>query len=783
MRERYRNYLISVLIAGGTNKMDKKLLIILVILVPILIQGTYGIELSFSGGDAGESGSVSTTIDAANEASVNEEITIDGATVTPSISMSGPISLFEQTHGVSDTTGKSASVYVKVVNALDGLTYSSRVLPGEGTVSAQPWVSAEQWLTVPKADYIKCTAKASYGALSADVGIEEIKGPITEDYVTLTGYYGKAYASDTLVYTGQIATDGSANSFKIDGQSNDGNVSRSIDTEISGTSGKKAIIQWLNSLSSAGNITQATQKAHIHGEFTSTAVAGSENITRTSNYGDEYDLSMKAINGTSPTGTVGYYVNPNMTTSSSGAIQGAVNASQSGDAINLYPGTYNESVRIDKSLAVKGSGANNTIVDGNRSGSVFVIGQNNTNASVELSAMTIQGGSGTLLPTESNGTQNNYLWSYRNYLGSGTLFPLTSNASLYGGGILNYGNLEVIDINVSENSAHYGGGIANFGNVNVNESNISGNTAYYGGGIYNRGTANITGSNLSTNSCQHVITEKYSLYGAAWWPYLGSGGGIFNDVGSILMIGNSTISGNIVLGDGGGIDNLGTATVTNSTITQNAAWGENVKNPREDPYFFGSQGGTPLYILIDGRGGGIMNSGTITLIGSNVSGNSADRGGGIHNIGTAMIGDSIVSNNFATSYGGGIVNYGSVNFSTGTFTLGTLNVINTIISGNEAYLRGGGIDNGGRLFISGTSQITHNQATTGISGGIYSSSNDNVTLNGTEVSVEYNKGCLPSPSPSELNWYQGSGIYSATGIPVTTGGFNPEMQVTNNTLT
>jgi hypothetical protein len=187
--------------------MDKKLLVISVILVLALIQGAYGIEVSLSGGDAGESGSVTTSIGATDEASVNGEITIDGATITPLISTSGPIPLFEQTHGVTDTTGKSASVYVRVVNAPDGLTYNSRVLPYEGTVGARPWVSAEQWLTVPKADFIKCTASASYKTLSAEVGIEENKGPITGDYVTLNGYYGKAYASDTLVYAGQTATD------------------------------------------------------------------------------------------------------------------------------------------------------------------------------------------------------------------------------------------------------------------------------------------------------------------------------------------------------------------------------------------------------------------------------------------------------------------------------------------------------------------------------------------------------------------------------------------------
>lgn len=73
----------------------------------------------------------------------------------------------------------------------------------------------------------------------------------------------------------------------------------------------------------------------------------------------------------------------------------------------------------------------------------------------------------------------------------------------------------------------------------------------------------------------------------------------------------------------------------------------------------------------DTEGGGIVNSGTLTLTDSTVSGNgnSDDDGGGIYNGGTMTITDSTITNNTA-GYGAGI------------FNRGTLTVLATTIAGN-----------------------------------------------------------------------------------------------------
>ncbi|MBA3633655.1 MAG: hypothetical protein H0W58_12750, partial [Acidobacteria bacterium] len=129
----------------------------------------------------------------------------------------------------------------------------------------------------------------------------------------------------------------------------------------------------------------------------------------------------------------------------------------------------------------------------------------------------------------------------------------------------------------------------------------------------------------------------------------------FVNPGANLMIngvtitkGNGTGSTNLgYLNFGGGVVNTGTLTLTNSTITSNRA-------------------------II---GGGIYNNtGTLTLTNSTVSGNIGDgRGGGIYNIGgTTNLTGSTVSGNSASFLGGGI------------YSNGTLTLTNSTVSGNSA---------------------------------------------------------------------------------------------------
>ena len=98
-----------------------------------------------------------------------------------------------------------------------------------------------------------------------------------------------------------------------------------------------------------------------------------------------------------------------------------------------------------------------------------------------------------------------------------------------------------------------------------------------------------------------VTNSTFSFNSAA-----GNGGGILNNTGGTLTVTNSTFSFNSAAGNGGGINNTGgTLTVTNSTLSFNSA---------------------------AGSGGGIVNLGTLTITDSSFSGNSASIGGGISNL-------------------------------------------------------------------------------------------------------------------------------------------------------
>jgi hypothetical protein len=141
------------------------------------------------------------------------------------------------------------------------------------------------------------------------------------------------------------------------------------------------------------------------------------------------------------------------------------------------------------------------------------------------------------------------------------------------------------------------------------------------------------------------------------------GAGINN--GGILTISNSTVSGNIALGNNGGgagILNTGSLTINNTSITANTGIGTG---------FFG---------------GGILNSYILTIKNSTIAGNAvsggfgAGFGGGIGNLGTATVINSTLSGNRAQAWGGGIGNEG------------TLIINNSTISGNQGSY-GGGVTN------------------------------------------------------------------------------------------
>jgi len=183
--------------------------------------------------------------------------------------------------------------------------------------------------------------------------------------------------------------------------------------------------------------------------------------------------------------------------------------------------------------------------------------------------------------------------------------------------------------------------------VHVSLSNLTlrNGFAAYGAGILNYGTLTVSSVTLTGN-----IVSSASLFGDA-------GGAISNIYPATLTISKSTISQNTVhsslnASSGGGILNSGTVTISSSTISGNSVSGVGYNGGENHSQGGGiSNSGTVRVnnstlsgnVAHGGTGGGIFNSGTLTLNNSTLSGNTASTGGAISNIGATSLQNSIVA--------------------------------------------------------------------------------------------------------------------------------------------
>ena len=170
-----------------------------------------------------------------------------------------------------------------------------------------------------------------------------------------------------------------------------------------------------------------------------------------------------------------------------------------------------------------------------------------------------------------------------------------------------------------------------------------------------------------------------------------------------------------------------------------------------------------------GEGGGIYNVGTLTLTNSTVSGNTApSNGGGIYNYSTLTLTNSTVSGNAAPTDGGGIYNFG-----------GTLTLTNSTVSGNTATSSGGGIYNSSHSYTLATltnSTITNNSAGSGSGGGIAraGSTSNFVNLKNTIVANSTSGGNCLGTMASNGNNLDSDGTCGLAG-PTDQTNTNPQL--------
>ena len=333
------------------------------------------------------------------------------------------------------------------------------------------------------------------------------------------------------------------------------------------------------------------------------------------------------------------------------AIQ-RTNALAGADMINLPAGTYtltragaNEDLAatgdldITDDLTITGAGASKTIIDaagipgGDRV--LDILGVH----TVEINDLTVTGGSLLDAPDFVYGggiwNRQSDLMLRRVTVRNNQLDTISNTG--FGGGISNGfydannlavgGSLTLFNGTIRDNESDgYGGGIFNLGSASISYSIISANRALFnGGGIYHAGYGPQAEPLLLT-VLNSTISNNFAdvLYG----------GGIYNE--SLLEVSGCSITGNTAHDSGGGLYNFGTATLVNTTISDNQAF----------------------YIDVDGttnNGGGISNQGTVTLLNCNIVNNRAvvqlgqaqfgGFGGGIYNFGSFSLTNTIVANN------------------------------------------------------------------------------------------------------------------------------------------
>jgi hypothetical protein len=177
---------------------------------------------------------------------------------------------------------------------------------------------------------------------------------------------------------------------------------------------------------------------------------------------------------------------------------------------------------------------------------------------------------------------------------------------------------------------------------------------------------------------------------------------------------------------GGGIYNSGTLTINQSTVSGNSAddgWGGGIINYQHATLTINKStitGNSAGYLY--GEGGGIMNVGTVTINKSTITGNSARYGGGCYNYYSAALtinNSTISANSAGYDGGGGIVNQG-----------GTVTINNSTSSGNGAY-DGASIDNTYDGTVALQNSIVANSLPGGNCAGLISSNGYNLSSDDT----------------------------------------------------
>ena len=343
----------------------------------------------------------------------------------------------------------------------------------------------------------------------------------------------------------------------------------------------------------------------------------------------------------------------------------------------------------------------------------------------------------------ANGKLNNYYRGYGNSVLCGnavissTDFSITYNNSRISGCVFDN------EVRCTDNSMITGG---TFNQKVVFDGNSTVTGGYFGGTVegINYHTKFIWGGYFKIKPDDSLIADGYAITasGNTNYPYKVVVAHICNGVtysnrldstftGGTLASGNYYLTENLTLTSEIRIDRNSIVKIclNGHSITQTANAGIFANNGTLDVIdcmaagkLSGGKGCTSTQ-----AGGCIYNSGTMTISGITMDGNSAPHGGAASNSGDMQITNCTIANNSANGDGGGISNAGS------------LTVTNTKITNNNA-VNGGGISTIGKLTLSNVT-VTGNTADYG--SGIRTNASPDVTVSGDIIIMDNSAGKYP----------------------------------------
>uniref|UniRef100_UPI00388F7E3D beta strand repeat-containing protein n=1 Tax=Treponema sp. TaxID=166 RepID=UPI00388F7E3D len=279
---------------------------------------------------------------------------------------------------------------------------------------------------------------------------------------------------------------------------------------------------------------------------------------------------------------------------------------------------------------------------------------------------------------------------------------------------------------------------------------------------------NSAGTVLTVSTTVPVTIRKLKITGGI----SENGGGLNIAAGADVTLGEgSLITGNSASGDGGGIYNKGTLTLSGGTISANEVTGASsagggVYNTKTFTMTGGTIGGSTASNANKASGsaalgGGVGNYGSsaiFTMQGGLISHNEAEKGGGVYGESSAAITieDGTISGNSASAAGGGI-------YVSSLGNTDKIEIKGGTISSNTAGEGGAGIMAvSSNLKISGGT-IQKNSAGANAGGGI--------CFNGASNTLTISGGTIGGTSASEANTAgEGAGIYLTAGTLNITGG-------------